>query len=172
MSGVRCYRVSSSSEDPERVLTDAGQWTEPWGEGRSREGEACDKCRGEGEVTHECWSCLLAGLHEACPACAGAVRWKASCPVCRGSGRIDSAPRHGVSVFPTLEGLYHYMLAKDANLDDCMTLELEATRAPDVDFDADQGALLAIPTEIIACHRVDRALVERVQARGRTLADR
>lgn len=77
-----------------------------------------------------------------------------------------------MSVFPTLEGLYHYMLAKHADLDDCMTIELEATRAPDVDFDADQGALLAIPTEIIACHRVDRALLARVQARGRELAER
>lgn len=35
MSGMRCYRVSSSSEHPERLLTEAGQWTEPWGEGQS-----------------------------------------------------------------------------------------------------------------------------------------
>lgn len=172
MSGVRCYRVSSSSEDPGQLLADAGQWTEPWGECDSRHGEPCDKCGGEGEVVHECCSCLLGDAEDACPVCAGAVRWQASCPVCRGSGRIDSAPRHGVSVFPTLEGLYHYMLAKHADLDDCVTVELEATRAADVDFDADQGALLAIPTEIVACHRVDRALVERVQMRGRELAER
>lgn len=169
MSRMRCYRVSSSSEDPARLLTDAGQWTEPWGEG-SNEGEPCDKCGGDGETMHECCSCLLSGASDACPVCAGAVRWEAGCPVCRGSGRIDGAPRHGVSVFPTLEGLYRYMIVKHADLDDCVTLELDAIRADDLDFDADQGALLVIPTAILACHPVDRALVERVQRRGRALS--
>jgi hypothetical protein len=75
-----------------------------------------------------------------------------------------------VSVFPTLEGLYRYMIVKHADLDDCVTLELDAIRADDLDFDADQGALLVIPTAILACHPVDRALVERVQRRGGALS--
>jgi hypothetical protein len=69
-------------------------------------------------------------------------------------------------VFPTREGLYHYMLAKDADLDECVVLELEARAADDVDFDADEGAMLVIPTGIIHCARVDPALVHRVRVAG------
>ena len=85
--------------------------------------------------------------------------------MCRGDGRVDGRPRHGVSVFPRLEGLYHYMVIKGAELDDCVIVELEGERAPDVDFDADQGAVLVIPTEIIGCTGVDPELAQRIRAR-------
>jgi|GEM_PF-4621198 len=152
--------MNPTSEDPSRLLTDEGQWTEPWG--GSEDGSPCDKCDGSGETEHECWSCLLAGRREDCPVCAGAVRWRARCPVCRGSGRVDGDPRRGVSVFPALEGLYHYMIVNDADLDDCVVVELEADPAADVDFDADQGAMLVIPTAVVGCAGVDRSLAERV----------
>jgi hypothetical protein len=152
--------MNSPGEPAERLLSAEGQWTEPWGD--ARDDAPCDKCEGEGEVLHECWSCLLVGARADCPACGGAVRWSAACPVCRGDGRIDGAPRHGVSVFPTVEGLYRYMLAKEADIDGCVVVELEAVRAQDVDFDADQGAILAIPTAIVACRPVDRELAVRV----------
>ena len=97
------------------------------------------------------------------------VRWDAVCPVCRGSEEIDGDPRHGVSVFPTLEGLYHYMITHDADLEQCVVVELDAEPAPEVDFDADQGALLAIPTAIRDCTPVDRGLADRIRARTRQL---
>lgn len=153
--------MNSPGEDVGRLLTDAGQWTEPWGSS-AHDGD-CDKCQGAGTVRHECWSCSLTGADEKCPACSGAVCWQAACPVCRGSGRIDGGPRHGVSAFPTVEGLYRYMLAKGADLDGCVVVELEASLAEDVDFDADQGALLVLPSEIVRCMPVDRALATRVQ---------
>jgi hypothetical protein len=81
------------------------------------------------------------------------VHWEAECPVCRGSGKVDGKPRRGVSVFPRLEGLYHYMEAKAVNLDDCLIVELDGKPSQDVDFDADQGAMLVIPTAILACRR-------------------
>jgi hypothetical protein len=161
MSGVRCYRMSSSSEDPTRLLTEEGQWTEPWG--ASQDGARCEKCGGEGRVLHECWSCLLSGAQEECPACSGAVRWQARCPVCRGDGAIDGRPRHGVSVFPTVEGLYHYMLTRRPHLEDCVVLKLQARLADDVDFDADEGALLVIPSAILARLPVDGALAQRLR---------
>lgn len=141
--------MSSTGEDHGRLLREGSQWTEPWGD--SCDGAACQKCRRRGWVQHECRSCVLTGARGGCPVCGGAVRWEAQCPVCRGSGRIDGRPRRGVSAFPTLEGLCDYMLARDADLDDCVALELEAHRAGDVDFDADEGALLVIPTEIVGC---------------------
>jgi hypothetical protein len=73
--------------------------------------------------------------------------------VCRGGGRVDGKPRRGVSVFPRVEGLYHYMEANDADLEDCVIVELDGEPSGDVDFDADQGAMLVIPTAIVACHR-------------------
>ena len=67
------------------------------------------------------------------------------------------------SVFPTLEGLYHYMMVKDADLAECTIVELGADPSDDVDFDADQGAMLVIPIEILGCERVDRQLIERIE---------
>ena len=37
--------------------------------------------------------------------------------------------------------------------------------AEDVDFDADQGAMLVIPTAVLACHEVDRRLVAELERR-------
>jgi hypothetical protein len=158
---VRCFRMNPSSEDASRLLRKEGHWTEPWGS--SEDSERCDKCEGSGRTGYECWSCLLTGARADCPVCSGKVRWEGECPVCRGSGRVDGSPRHGVSVFPTAEGLYHYMLAKEAEVSECVVVELEAEPADDVDFDADQGAMLVIPTRIIGCAPVDLGLAERVR---------
>ena len=155
--------MQSESDDPARLLTEAGQWTEPWG--GSEDGQPCDKCDGAGHTHHTCWSCVLTGARDDCPLCGGRVRWDEECPVCRGTARIDGKPRHGVSVFPTVEGLYHYMLAKKADVESCTIVELDAERAEDVDFDADQGAMLVIPTAVLACHEVDRRLVAELERR-------
>lgn len=148
---VRWFRMNSSSEAPESLLREEGQWTEPWGS--SDDGAPCDKCRGQGRTAYECWSCELGGASDSCPVCHGQVRWEAECPVCRGSGGVDGKPRRGVSVFPRVEGLYHYMEVKEADLDDCLIIELDGEPSGDVDFDADQGAMLVIPTAIVACRR-------------------
>lgn len=155
-------------EDPARCLTEEGQWTEPW-EG-SEDGEPCDKCGGGGSTSctcwwtsYTCWSCRLTGARPDCPACAGRVTWEERCPVCRGTGEIDGRPRHGVSVFPTAEGLYHYMLDKGTDVDDSVVVEVEGERSDEVDFDADQGALLVIPTEVVRTESADAGLAERVR---------
>lgn len=143
--------MNLSSEDPSALLAEENQWTEPWGS--SDDGAPCDKCGGAGRTAHECWSCELGGASDSCPVCHGGVHWEAECPVCRGSGRVDGKPRCGVSVFPRVEGLYHYMEAKEADLDDCVIVELEGDPSGDVDFDADLGAKLVIPTAIVGCRQ-------------------
>jgi hypothetical protein len=96
------------------------------------------------------------------------MRWEGECPVCRGRGEVDGKPRRGVSAFPTAEGLYHYLLKTEAELVG-MLVELEADQADDVDFDADQGAILVIPTAVERMRPIEpdaldtiRALSERV----------
>lgn len=155
--------MNPTSDDPTCLLSDQGQWTEPWGS--SENGESCEKCGGSGRSRHECWSCLLTGARPECPVCSGAVRWEDECPVCRGTGQVDGERRHGVSVFPTIEGLYRYMLASDADVDDCLILEIDADPAGDVDFDADQGPMLVIPQKILGCAAVDHELARRMQER-------
>jgi hypothetical protein len=83
---------------------------------------------------------------------------------------VDGEPRHGVSTFPRLEGLYHYMLANGADLEDCVIVEVEARRAKDLDFDADEGAVLVIPTAVQKCLGVDEAFVGRVRERAEQVA--
>lgn len=164
---MHCYRMNPAGEDPAAMLDEQRWWTEPWG--GSEHGSPCEKCDQTGVTEYLCWSCLLTIPAPECPACAGRVRWADVCPVCRGSGVVDGTPRRGVSVYPRLEGLHHYMLANDAELDDCVVVELEAERAPDVDFDADQGALLAIPSVIVACAPPDRESITRVRERARQI---
>jgi DnaJ-class molecular chaperone len=158
--------MNSPGEDPQRLLTEEGQWTEPWG--ASEDKTHCDKCDGLGRVQHTCWSCALTEPNQSCPACGARVRWEGTCPVCHGSGETNGKPRHGVSVFPTLEGLYHYMIESEADVEKCMVVELqaEAEPAPELDFDADQGAMLVIPRSVRGCDRVDRELMDRVRLGG------
>jgi hypothetical protein len=155
-------------DEPPQLLVPENQRTEPWG--GSEHGSPCDKCERRGSTDHRCWSCLLTSPSPECPACAGRVRWQDVCPVCRGSGVVDGAPRHGISTFPRLEGLYHYMLANGADLEDCVIVELEAARADDLDFDADEGAVLVIPTAIAQCLSVDEELAVTVRERATQLA--
>ena len=56
---MRCFRIDPSSEDPVRLLSGDGQWTEPWG--GSEDGQPCDKCEGQGQTDYTCWSCVLTG---------------------------------------------------------------------------------------------------------------
>jgi hypothetical protein len=154
--------MNAARDDPQRLLQPEAQWTEPWG--ASEDGTHCDKCDGAGHVQHSCWSCLLTRPERSCPVCGGRVRWEDLCPVCRGRGRVDGDPRHGVSVFPTREALYRYMLENKGDLDGCTVVELEARPAEDRDFDADQGAMLVIPTAIRGCEPIDPELAERVSS--------
>jgi hypothetical protein len=91
------------------------------------------------------------------------VRWEGECPVCRGSGEVDGKPRRGISVFPTAEGLYHYLIATEAELVGVL-VELEAEPADDVDFDADQGAILVIPTEIRHTRPIEPEAIETIRS--------
>ncbi len=60
-----------------------------------------------------------------------------------------------MSVFPDEEGLYRYMLDRGADFEGCVVVELEGHESEDEDFDADEGALLVIPTKIVDCRPVD-----------------
>jgi hypothetical protein len=160
--------MNRAEDDPETLLREEGQRTEPWG--GSEHGSPCDKCAQRGSTDYVCWSCLLTSPSPDCTACGGKVRWRDVCPVCRGSGVVDGEPRQGVSTFPRLEGLYHYMLANGADVEDCVIVELEARRAEDLDFDADEGAVLVIPTAVQECLGVDRALVGRVRERAQQVS--
>jgi hypothetical protein len=61
------------------------------------------------------------------------------------------------------------MIATGADLENCLILELEAESADDVDFDADQGAMLVIPVAIRGCAPVDRAAYDRVSVSTRQI---
>lgn len=161
---MRCFRMNPAGDDPSRLLREEGQWTEPWGS--SEDGSPCDKCNGTGATRFECWSCLLTGARQSCPVCSGRVRWTDRCPVCRGSRRVDGKPRHGVSVFPAAEGLYHYMLVRGTELEGCTIVELDAAPAGDVDFDADEGAMLVLPIRVIGCASADPEIASEVQRRA------
>lgn len=153
--------MHQAERDPQQLLNEERQWTAPWG--GSEDGARCDKCQGIGRTGFECWSCLLTGTNSACPACHGRVRYEARCPVCRGSGEVDGKPRHGVSAFPTAEALYHYLLATGAELVG-MLVELEAEPSDDVDFDADQGGILVIPTAIVATRPMQPEAIETIRS--------
>ena len=156
------FRVEPGDRDPEQLLDPENQQTEPWsGTVRGR----CDKCGGSGETEHECESCSAGEPDPACPSCHGRVRYRAECPACEGSGEIDDSAREGISVFPDEDGLYRYMLRRDADLDEqCQLVELEGEQSEDEDFDADEGALLVHPRRIVATRPLDWDRIDAIRA--------
>jgi hypothetical protein len=62
-----------------------------------------------------------------------------------------------VSAFPTLAGLYRYLAEREVDLEGSVVVELEAELSDDRDLDADAGALLVVPTRIVARHEVEPA---------------
>jgi hypothetical protein len=160
LAAMQTYvRVDPPDEDPQRLLDPEHQQSEPWsGTVYGR----CDKCGGDGTTTHECESCK-AGRDPNCPACHGEISYEDECPACEGSGEVDDSSRDGVSVFPDEEGLYRYMIRRDADLDGCRLVVLEGEKSPDEDFDADEGALLIRPTRIVETRGLDRERVDRLR---------
>lgn len=158
MSGLqRFFRLYDAGDDPEELLDPENQWSAPWG---TPDHGPCDKCGGTGRTTHECRSCVDEA-DRACPACEGRVRFEDVCPACEGSGVINRTTRPGVSVFPSLDGLYRYLAEREVDLDGCVIIELEGRPGEDTDLDADAGALLVRPTRIVARHDVDEARASR-----------
>lgn len=156
------FRRSREDEDPAELLHPSEQHSTPWGE---PEHGPCDKCGGSGEADFECRSCLEEGSLAHCLACEGRVRWRGTCPACEGTGEITRTTRRGVSVFPSLGGLYRYLAERDPDLDGWVIVELEGDISDDVDLDADAGALLVFPTQIVHVHAGDPELLAKIAAR-------
>jgi DnaJ-class molecular chaperone len=152
-------RVDPPGEDPERLLDPEHQQSEPWS--GTIYGH-CDKCEGTGETTHECESCKEQ-RDSACPACHGRVTYEDECPACEGSGEIDDSSRDGVSVFPDEDGLYRYMVKRDADLDGVVVVELQGEESSDEDFDADDGALLIRPSKVVDTRPLDRERIAQIK---------
>jgi hypothetical protein len=115
---------------------------------------------------YECCSCLEAGSEVDCPACGGTVTFRGTCPVCEGTGGIRRTRRRGIAVFPTKQGLYRYLAGReDADSENRVVIELEGRLSEDRDLDADAGALLVHPEQIVSTEPLDRDLVHAVQAR-------
>jgi RecJ-like exonuclease len=161
------FRLHDDDADPNELLDRDNQWSEPWGDVDVP--APCDKCGGSGHTGFECLSC---DEHpsESCEVCHGDVRFVDTCPTCKGSGEITDQRRRGVSVFPDAGGLLRYMARRDVDLSDARLVELEGERAEEMDFDADEGALLVRPTRIVAVHDADPRDVDR--ARERVAAER
>lgn len=138
-SGRTYFRLHPEDDDPERLLDPEEQTTEPW------EGTVygrCDKCGGSGETEHRHGE-------------------MGECPACEGSGEIDDSERDGISVFPDEDGLYRYMAERDGDVSSAQLVVLEGEQTDDRDFDADEGAILIRPTQIVEVRPVDRDRLER-----------
>lgn len=156
------FKRISSEEDPKELLRPEHQVSTPWG---SPDCGPCEECE-EGKREHRCLSCMELGGDPACPSCGGRVEWIDTCPSCEGSGEIDRVERRGVSVFPTIPGLYRYLVERDEDLDGDVVVEVEGELSGDRDLDANDGALLALPTRIVDTHQIDDALLREVRSRA------
>jgi len=157
------FHCHPAEEDPGVLLDPGEQVTEPWGE---PEHGPCDKCEGKGTAVYECFSCLEAGSEPDCPACQGRVRFEQTCPTCQGSGEIHRTQRQGIAVFPTREGLYRYLAWKnDASIEGKVVVELAGKLSDDCDLDADHGALLVFPEELVSVEPLDAEVVRAIRDR-------
>jgi hypothetical protein len=150
------------SLEPGRLLDPDGQVSTPWGE---PDHGPCDKCGGSGQTEFRCLSCIEEGTRRDCPACDGRVEYLATCPACGGDGVVTRTHRRGVSVFPGLGGLYRYLVERQTEFEGTRIVELEGELSDVPDLDADCGALLVCPTEIVAVHDADLERVTELRAR-------
>jgi DnaJ-class molecular chaperone len=151
------------SKDPQILLRPEEHVSTPWG---SAKRGPCDKCRERpGSVRYRCLSCMETGPRAECPACMGRVEFLDTCPTCGGTSQIDDTVRAGVSVFPTLEGLYRYLVEREAELGNSVIVELDGRLSDARDLDADSGALLIHPTEVITRHPIDGERVADLRVR-------
>lgn len=153
------YRLHPEDHDPQELLEPENQVSKPWG---GADHGRCDKCGGSGRTTFHCESCSVAA-DPRCESCHGAVEFEGECPTCRGTGEITDSERRGVSVFPSADGLYRYMLRRDADMEGSIVVELEGKESDDVDFDADEGALLVFPTRIVATSDLDQRRIHELR---------
>lgn len=157
------FHCHPEGEDPGVLLDPDQQVTEPWGE---PEHGPCDKCGGQGTATYECFSCMEAGADPDCPACQGRVRFEQTCPTCQGSGEIHRTRRRGIAVFPRREGLYRYLAWKnDAKVEGKVVVEVAGELSDDCDLDADHGALLVFPRELVSVEPLDAEVVHSISER-------
>src|SRR3954454_13342382 len=151
MSVARYFRLHPENQDPQVLMEPENQVSRPWG---GADHGPCDKCGGTGRTMFECASCSQRA-DPGCRHCGGEVEFEGECPTCKGTGEITDSQRRGVSVFPSADGLYRYMLRRDSDMSGSVLVELEGTESDDVDFDADEGALLVYPTRIVRTCPVD-----------------
>jgi hypothetical protein len=156
------FHACPADVDPRELLNPDRQLTEPWGE---PEHGFCDKCAGGGEVVYVCRSCVETGASSDCPSCQGRVRFRETCPACLGDGRIDRTRRRGVAAFPTREGLYRYLAERNTAVEDRLVVEVEGKLSLERDLDADTGALLVHPEEIVEVQPLDARLLAGIRER-------
>jgi hypothetical protein len=161
---LRFFRLYDSNDDPAELLRPENQRSTPWG---SADRGPCDKCGGSGQTRYACRSCLEGAQLGECPACRGRVEFEDVCPACGGDGVIDKVERVGVSAFPAIEGLYRYLVECDAELEGQMVVEVEGELGPERDLDADQGAVLVLPEQVLGTRPIDWPTVERLRRRFR-----
>jgi hypothetical protein len=147
-----------ADHDPQELLEPENQLSKPWG---GADHGRCDKCGGTGRTMFHCQSCS-AKVDPRCETCHGEVEFEGECPTCKGSGEITDSERRGVSVFREADGLYQYMLRRDSDMEGSVLVELEGEESEDVDFDADEGALLVFPKKIVQVCDVDRERVREL----------
>lgn len=138
------FRLHPEDEDPQELLEPENQVSKPWG---GVDAGRCDKCGGSGRTTFKF----------------GNEEYEDDCPACKGSGEVTDAERRGVSVFPERDWLYSYMLRRESDVDGSLIVELEGERSDDVDFDADEGALLVFPTRIVEAVPLDRERIAELK---------
>jgi RecJ-like exonuclease len=108
---------------------------------------------------------MESGASADCPACQGRVRFRETCPACLGNGQIDETRRAGIAVFPAREGLYRYLAERNAEVADKVVVELEGRLSAERDLDADAGALLVLPEQIVSVDPLDVELIKAIRER-------
>jgi hypothetical protein len=162
MSEGTFFHHDDADLDPDDLLKPERQFSTPWGD--SDHG-GCDKCSGAGRCRHRCLSCIEGAPSNSGPACGGRVEFEDLCPACEGSGEITRTKRGGVSVFPTEEGLYCYLVEQEAELEDTIVVEVVGELSSDRDLEADSGALLVHPSAIMSCRPVDLTRIAALRER-------
>lgn len=85
------------------------------------------------------------------------------CPDCDGTGEREDV-RHGVSTCASLDDLIAYFQQVGGDLDNTVLVELDATRAQDLDHDHELGAVLVHPYRIVSVIPTPERVIDAILA--------
>jgi hypothetical protein len=127
------YRIHPADEAPESILGESRWESRVW----------------VGEAYKRCTACNGEGIHWVSADDFSDDMTTEPCAACDGEGQVEDV-RRGVSCCRSIDDLRSYFADRGADLTGDQLITLDGELSDDDDYDADDGAVLVLPSRIVS----------------------